>query len=480
MMTFSINIGQVDETTCYPLTGDLSGEYFKDLLDRLPDNSIRKIEPIDIRDSIFSIWSSTPFKLTSVGDSDKSYIGIDTLNPIDNDLKTKILIGKKEYLSNDIMNQTINDSDYDIIFYNTKDDNQNQDITKLSILSGGVNFLNVPFIQSQYINISDSINFYLVSNNLNISSDNILINDYKLPNSLSASNNKFISWNESDNSMIYEDLANKITSTIGTSSQSLEIFGDPTFLNDYELSFSDNRKATVNIGDIKLGNSFDDIALSEILKAIIYKYLPPFSNVKILSPYQNGYSEVGTKPNVILQYSIYKRTLPTIISGLTNMIPNSYPPITEEGYSYITATASGIISTPLNTSGVNFSVSVSDGTQSYVASTNIRGIYPYFYGYLPNNTINSGSLIQLDKLIQEKSDKNIIIQPGSGFFYFIYDSLYGNLDEILDQNNVQITDFDDYSQTLSSPSGLWVNKSFKVYRIDNLSNSFPIILKFKY
>jgi hypothetical protein len=125
---------------------------------------------------------------------------------------------------------------------------------------------------------------------------------------------------------------------------------------------------------------------------------------------------------------------------------------------------------------------VSDGTQSVVSSTNIRGIYPYFYGF-SSLVINNSNLSQLLKLVEDKSNKDIIIQPGSGSFYFIYDVLYGDLDEILDQNNQQLIIGDDFevsTQVLSSPTGLWVNKEFKVYRLFNISTITSIIFKFKY
>jgi len=479
IMTFSINIGTNVETTSYQLTGDLGTQStFGLLLDRLLDNQEFRVNPPDIRDSILSIWSSTIFKPTT-NNLNIPYIGIDTLNPENRDLKDrKILIGKRNS-GNDVMSNSLLTSDYDILFYNTKLDVNNQ--TKISLLSGinSNNFQNSPFIKSQISGTSSSFEFNSNSN-INISSsDNILINGFKLPSGDSAFNNRIITWNSNQNSMTFDNINNQLPSDIGTSSQPLDIYGDPVNVNGFELYFSDNRKSPVEIGDIKYGNTFESISISDMLKRIIYKYLPPMVSIKILPPYQMGYAEFGLVPSVNLEFSIFKRTLSTSIATLSNMLPSTYPAIISDNYITITDTASGFITSPLNTNGINFTISVNDGTQSTSSSVNLRGIYPYFYGFLNNSVINSSNLLNLTKLIEDKSDKDIAIQTSPGFFYFIYDSLYGDISEVLDINNNLVT-FEYYEQTLSSPNGFWVNKNFKIYKIDNLSQDDITFYRFKY
>ena len=485
-MTFSINEGTNTESISYLLNGDLEGteSSFKFLINRLPDNKEGLINPPDLRDFFISTLSSTIFKLTTATGSNISYIGIDTLNPDDKDLKNrKIFLGKRGYQLNDIVTNDLINSNYDILFYNTKSDNQQQFTTRISLLSGinSSNFINAPFLQSQTIFGTSSVSFdFNSSGDINIISQNVEINDFKLPNGASASDNKVISWSDDESSMIYDNLTTQLSSTIGTSSQTLDIFGNPTNINGYDFNFTDNRKSTIEIGDIKLGESFNNFSISEILQRIVYQYLPPFSTIKLLPPNEKGYVEFGLIPNVSLEFSIFKRTFNTNVATLSNMIPGTFPAITTQTYSSVTATASGLINSPLNTTGVTFSVIVSDGTQSTVSSTNIRGIYPYFYGFSSQGSINSSNLSQLVKLVEDKSDKNIIIQPGSGFFYFIHDSDYLDLGEILNQDDINIiNDFDLSIQTLSSPIGLWVNKTFKVYRTE-LETDIPIIFKFKY
>jgi hypothetical protein len=510
-MTFSINIDENTESTAYQLTGDIgTSSNFRLLLDILADNDTGDINPVDIRNTILSLWSSDIFKLTTLNKiieeeeegeneeeetttsttteiehNDIPYIGFDTLNPDDNDLKgKKILFGKTEFQSNNILNNELLESEYDIIFYNTKSDNQQQFTTRLNFLSGvnSNNFKDSPFIQSQAIFATTSVSFDFNSNSdIRLSSDRLVINDLNIPN-IPISNNQTFLGNSESNSIVFGGLSYSLGSNIGTQSETLDIFGRPIKLNNYSLEFSDNRKSTLEIGDIKLGESFTNFSLSEILKRIVYKYLPPFSIIRNIS-HPSGYVEIGEVPNVVLEYSIFKRTLNTQVAILLNMIPGFAPAIQTSSYSSITGTSSGLISSRINASGVTFSVTVSDGQQTSVVSTNIRGIFPYYYGLSTKDAISSNELLNLVKLVEDKNDKNIIIQPGSGFFYFIYDNDYGELSEILNENGNQLSensDFIKYSQILSSPNGLWVNKEFKVYRINNPSNIIPIIYKFKY
>lgn len=493
-MTFSINTGQPTESTSYQLTGDVATfSTFSSLLERLEDNNTGLINPPDIRDSILSTWSSTIFKVTRPTGSNIPYIGIDTLNPNNNllrDLKNrKIVFGKRYYESTHIMSDgllsridTATQSDCDILFYNTKSDNQQQITTRLGILAGiNPSNLNAPFIQSQVISGTTSVSFDFISNgDIIVNSDITKINEFRLPNSASASNDKVISWNVVEDSMTFDDLTIQIPSEIGATGSPLDIFGDPINLNGYDINFSDNRICPIEIGDIKIGETFTNSSISDMLKRMIYQYLPPSSSIRLLPPHSSGYVEVGIVPNVSIEFSIFKKTLPTLQTSLLNMTPGSYPPINTVNYSTVISTASGIVTSPINTTGVTFSINVSDGTQSSTSSTNIRGVYPYYHGF-SGGVINNASLLQLTKKVEDKTDKNIIIQPGSGFFYFIYDSNHGSLTEILDENDIDIIgSVDMFTSTLSSPNGFWVNKVFNVYRINNLTVNIPLVYKFKY
>ena len=131
--TFSFNPGTITEAVNYPvqdylsLTSSITPD--TDLLFPLLDNEEKLINPIALRNAFLSLWTSVPFKETKVStfNGTYSYIGVDTLDPIDNDLKRTIFIGKRSFSgtysydnSHDIMTSTLLDSDVDIFLYNTK------------------------------------------------------------------------------------------------------------------------------------------------------------------------------------------------------------------------------------------------------------------------------------------------------------------------------------------------------------------------
>ena len=84
--TYSIFIGEVIESTSKE---DLFG-----LLELLPDNTQKLISPRDARDAFLTTWANSTFKLTSTTGQNQ-YIGIDTGNPVNRDVKAKILLGRE-------------------------------------------------------------------------------------------------------------------------------------------------------------------------------------------------------------------------------------------------------------------------------------------------------------------------------------------------------------------------------------------------
>ena len=86
--TFSINIGQLTEAT-------RKTDIFS-VLNDIQDNTQKLISPRDVRDAVLSTWANTPFKVTTPNSlSNYEYIGIDSSNPGNRDIKQKILLGKR-------------------------------------------------------------------------------------------------------------------------------------------------------------------------------------------------------------------------------------------------------------------------------------------------------------------------------------------------------------------------------------------------
>jgi hypothetical protein len=500
--TFSINIGQPTESTSYDLTNDIDS-----VLLSLRDNVNKEVDPKDIRSSILSLYSNTPFKQTVASFSTISYIGIDTLNPSERGFNKKIYFGKRAYSgtysgtysaspSYDIMTSDLLNSDVDIFFYNTKVDTISNSKTRVAILSGTNSSIygSSPYLEAQIVTgVSQSLSFDIVNptingatqTTINFNSDfgTVSINDITFPSILdnaTASNDRILSWN--NGVLSWDDIVFPSTSDIGATGSLLNIYGSPVNLNGYSLEFSDSRECPISIGDIQLGSSFNSTSISDILRRMIYDYLPPLCSISVLPPYSSGYVEVGTSPLITLSYTIEKRSLPTLVTGLSNMIPSSYPGIITNGPSLVTGVANGVIISPVSNGTSSFTITVNDGTTTNSSTTNVFGIYPYFYGFSSLSIMTTAGLSSLIKMVESQSDKEYPI-TGSGNLYFIYDNSYPPLNSIIDNDSNIITgSFTQSIITLSSPTGLWASKQFKVYKYSGVSQIGPpsVNYQFKY
>lgn len=486
MGTFSINIGLPTESKNYPVEENLNY-----LLSDLPDNEDKFITPISLRNSFLSLWTSVPFKETISGNH--RYISLDStksLAPNAGVTASKILIGKRSFLSSDIMgtnNNNLLSSDIDIFFYNTKLDTISNIKTKIAFLAGNSFsfFPNSPYMQSEQVSgitqsslsldfVNKSGDIYLKSGDygsFSICGTNSIGATYfptksEMPN-LTNLNNKVLTWQGPTGygKLIWSELKLPTTNYIGVTGSELNIYGTPVNVNEYSLELSDTRYVPSIIGDIGFGSTFDNVSISEVLRKMIYTYLPPICTLSI----DSKYAEVGTYPVPILNYSITKRTLNTKPTALTNMIPGSYPEIVSTNQVIINGTSSGVVISPISATHTYFTITVSDGTASNSNTESILGIYPYFYGFSPLSIINVTGMASLTKKVEYKGDKTIDI-TGSGNFYFIYDKSYGTMSNLPIINSISATHSNRF---LSSPTGLWSVKEFIVYQWNGVSQIGP-------
>ena len=500
--TFSLNIGLSTEATTYNLIGATAVD-LSQVLTVLEDNTSKQINPKDLRDVFLTTAANSIFTQTKV--LTDSYIGIDTSDPLNGDLKNKIFFGKRSFSGtssyspyHDIMSTSLLNSDVDIFLYNTKRDSISNGRTKVSILSGTKSSLYsaAPYLQAQIISSTSSLSFDIINpsntgGNINLTSDygSVSVNNIVFPTISDSANltpgltgafdGKILVWNNGN--YVWDDITLPSMSSIGVTGSPININGGPINVNGYPIEFTDSRPCTVSIGDIQMGETFSLVEMSEMLRRIVYSYLPPISSVSVLPPYSSGYVEVGTSPLIKLNYIITKRTYPTNITSLSNMVPSSYPPISTTGTTVVSGTASGIVISPVSNTTTYFAATVGDGTQSNTSTASISGIYPYFYGFSALSTMNTAGLSGLTKLVEPLGDKTIDI-TGSGNLYFIYDSNYPDLYEVIDNIFTSITFSIPTLTILSSPSGLWASKQFKVYKWTGIPQVGPpsVNYQFKY
>lgn len=501
MATYSKYIGQTYESLSSTLILSATSPYgFTNeyVLTDVYDNQSKSVRPKNIRDMILSAWDSNAFKETTASGSAAYYIGIDTGNADSaKDIKgQKILIGKRSQQSTQIMTSSLLSSNADLFFFNTKKDTQAQANTKVVFLSGKDANLHTssPYLQTNVVTTgtgTQSLSLDIVAPIGDISflsrgiqngeetdtGGTVSVNNIVFPTydssypyfGGSASDGKVLIYRSGK--LEWEDLTLPNNDYIGTTGSSLGIYGKQIRLNDYPLEFTETMYIPREIGDVRLGATFDGESITKLLEKIIYAYLPPLCTLSLSN--SNGYVEIGTYPQITLDYTITKRTNATQPTRLINMLPTSYPAISDYGHIVIEGSTKGIVISPMMATSSVFKIKVSDGVSSNSASVSVTGIYPYFYGFTASNTISTSLLRGFEKIIEPKANK-ILDLTGSENFYFIYDASYGMLSSILDSfgNNI-ISSFSVSTNILSSPTGLWASKPFIVYKLSGVSQIGP-------
>ena len=318
--TYSINVGQVTESTrktdIFTVLGDL------------PNNTQKLISPRDVRDAFLTTWANSSFRVTTGATySTEEYIGIDSGNPENRDIKQRILIGKRSFGNLDIMNSSLmNSSDADIFLYNTKSDSLTQSSTKVAILAGTNSTLHTfaPYLESVLNPTDDALdlnitNPSLFGGDINIFSTvgRVAINGIVFPTatetSTNASNGKILRYfgTYPYGSLKWDDSTVTI-SDIGTPGLPTNIYGSPVLLNGYSLEFVDENVVPVTIGGITQGATFltgssagQDWPMSEVIRQILYPYIEPVLELSIINPTTGTtYAEAGTTPSLEFDWSI--------------------------------------------------------------------------------------------------------------------------------------------------------------------------------
>lgn len=478
--TYSINVGQTTEAYRKP---DINS-----VLADIPNNTQKLISPKDVRDAFLSSWANSSFKQT-IGVASIEYVGLDSGNPSDRDIKQKIFIGKRNYAGTDIMNNTLlsNSNQNDIYLYNTKPDGVTQS-TRVAILAGTNSSLHAyaPYIGSSVFNtgVSDVASLEFVNPSLfggpiSIYSltGRVAVNGILFPTvaetSASASNGRILKYSGTypNGSLKWAEPTISISS-IGTPGLPTNIYGSPSNVNGHSLEFVDTTIVPQTIGGVQIGTSFSsgsymgqDWPLSEVIRKILYPYVPPTIDFFVAyNPSTSTYAEYGTTSSFIFNYQITKysndidnyQITGTTYSGLSfSGLPGA---VISKTFSYgiYKSTTTGV---PTHS---NYVLQVSDSGSSnftYSATSSVEFVSPFFdkfsttYIDLFSGSINSdiGTLISTSNktifplLVNGVTQSISKSYVGNGYIYFLYPISYGFLSVIKDPNGYIIHDSNNLS-----------------------------------
>ena len=335
-VTYSINVGTSLEAYRKP---DIIS-----VLKDIPDNTHKLISPRDIRDAFLSTWANSPFKQTK-NISGIEYIGIDSGNPADRDIKQKIFLGKRSYANLDIMTDSLlSNKNADIYIYNTKPDSYlTQSSTKVAILAGTNSSLyeNAPYIESKIV---DNVNHFEIRNpsisngpiSIYSSTGRVAINGIQFPTvsetSANAGNGKVLKYSGTypNGYLKWADMVPDETN-VGTTGVPTNIYGSSVSLNGHSLEFVEPSIVPVAVGGVPSGFSFSSNSyysaitatqqnwpLSEVLRKVLYPYVAPTLSLSLVNDITGSiYAEAGTTIAATLEYllTIYPRTADEYVSN---------------------------------------------------------------------------------------------------------------------------------------------------------------------
>ena len=486
--TYSINDNTAYEAARLATIGDV--------LNQLPDNTNKLISPKDARDAIYSSWENSVFKQLT-GSASIEYIGVDK-----NGLNNKILLGKKQLGGVDVLNSTLLNysfNDTDIFFFNNKS-GVTPSNTKVSFLAG-TNSVLYPY--APYINSyqgTSSLHLEVVNQTGDITIDSstgrVSINNVTFPTKLetaSASNGQILKYY--NGRLIWDDNTINVAS-IGSTNSVTNITGSPVLVNGHSLELTESSPIIATFGNIEPGQTFSNAPLVEVVRQMLYPHLGPDVSL-LINANSSGWTistvaEFGniTPAGVQLAWSITKKSDPVIFATLSNSYLGGFAPTLPISYAGMTSISgvslgytpsismdytlsvydSGVTNYPLD----SMAIATGSSTVTYAtASVTLDLVYPFFYGVNATNATTGPGvntiLGSLTKLVEGKSDK-IVPLSGSGYIYFIYPSLYGDIDSangVFDENGFNISSsftYSTYVSLIDSPSSYWSGISYSVYK----------------
>lgn len=465
--TYSINVGQPTEAT--------RKQDIYTVLQDIPDNTSKLISPRDVRDAILSTWANSSFRQT-IGTPSVEYIGIDSGDPSNRDIKQKILIGKRNIAGVDVMNNLLlSDPNTDIFFYNTKPDSSlTQSQTRISILAGTDSTLHSQsvYIQSRVtgtsseVNQLDFVNPSLYGGPINLYSTlgRVSINGIIFPtveeSFASASNGRILRYKGTYpfGSLAWDD-SNVSLANIGSTGSPTVILGSPVTINGFPLELTDSTPVPQTIGGITQGTTFSSVPLIEVVERLLYPYIEPVLYLSVTNLTSGStYAEIGTTASSILSYSLTRMSNDistysisgTTYSGLSfSALPGSIISATISAPTYSAWPSLG---------PKTWILSVSDNypfmLASYSATASVDFIYPVMHGFSTIIAVfltapGLCSVLGRSSIPQPGASSSIFINySGGGFFYFIHhNSWTQDIKYIKDPNGYIIHDYNNWGSS---------------------------------
>lgn len=209
-----------------------------------------------------------------------------------------------------------------------------------------------------------------------------------------------------------------------------------------ELVNSSNPVATRTVGGINVNTDISNWTVKEILLEIIAAYQPT-TNVRVLSVTDtDGVFEVGDKKNITSVTVGWNKGSQQVTKA---EVLRDGSPIGEAVVSSGTSVA--VSTTTPEIGGAAGTVSIATRVTDNAGKPTISGsgktwtfVYPFYYGVAANADAVTGEAVAgMTKVVQTKGSKTFSYNANNQVCVIAYPSSYGNLRQIKDPNNFDVT-----------------------------------------
>lgn len=215
------------------------------------------------------------------------------------------------------------------------------------------------------------------------------------------------------------------------------------------------------IGSVKVGDTFDNMTIQDVLTKILYPYVKPTASISV-SPNGGTYEKGTSVPVTSLKITAGKKSsaIASVVAKQGNTVITTLTDDVAAGGTFDVLPADGITLT----ANATFSAVVTDADNGSASanSSSFTFVDPYFYGVVAaGTTITSDVVLGLTKDIKGKGSKTYKYTTAGSCMVIAYPAAHGNLKSALDPNKFEnIASFTKHEVTVACTSG---NVAYYVY-----------------
>lgn len=252
----------------------------------------------------------------------------------------------------------------------------------------------------------------------------------------------------------------------------IKVGSDVAVVSDYIRT----QPTKTSVGGLVAGTTPNFNSIQAVFDAMLYPFTPPTISLSSSSLHEKGLDITKTMNyNININDAVVSSREIKLNNVTESTLPNntgSYIGLTTLSFSNAPVSMYYTQTYTLSVSYSNFTTQNSNITVSFVA--------PSYYGVLSSGSINETNIKTLTKTINTKQNLSADFSPTNQRYIYAYPTIFGDIVQILDQNNFNITSgFSKTVMNFTLIDGI-TTESYNVYssNTDTTQTGFGLTFKF--